>query len=52
MVYVADVDAHFEQARAAGATILSELEENPDLGERRYRVEDIEGHRLMFVQDL
>jgi uncharacterized glyoxalase superfamily protein PhnB len=50
MVYVGDVDAHFERARAAGATILSELEENTDLGERRYRAEDVEGHRWMFVQ--
>jgi uncharacterized glyoxalase superfamily protein PhnB len=39
-----------EQARAAGATILSELEENQELGERRYRAEDVEGHRWMFVQ--
>jgi PhnB protein len=50
MVFVADVDGHFERARAAGATVLSEPEDNPAIGERRYRVEDLEGHRWMFVQ--
>jgi uncharacterized glyoxalase superfamily protein PhnB len=48
-VFVDDVDAHFERARAAGATILSELEDTP-FGDRHYRVEDIEGHRWMFGQ--
>jgi hypothetical protein len=48
-VFVDDVDAHFERARAAGATILSELEDTP-FGDRHYRVEDIEGHRCMFGQ--
>jgi PhnB protein len=47
---VNDVGGHFERAQAAGATILSELEEHAELGERRYRVEDVEGHRWMFVQ--
>ena len=50
MVYVDDVGAHFERARTAGATILSELEVNAELGERRYRAADLEGHRWMFVQ--
>jgi uncharacterized glyoxalase superfamily protein PhnB len=50
MVYVDDVAAHFEGARTAGATILSELEVDADLGERRYRAADLEGHRWMFVQ--
>ena len=44
LVYVDDVDAHFERARDAGATILSPLEG------KRYRAEDVEGHRWMFVQ--
>ena len=48
-VYVADVAAHFERARTAGATILSELEETP-FGDRHYRVEDPEGHRWMFAE--
>jgi uncharacterized glyoxalase superfamily protein PhnB len=49
--YVADVDAHFERARAAGATILSEVEDTP-FGDRHYRVEDVEGHRWMFAQHI
>jgi uncharacterized glyoxalase superfamily protein PhnB len=49
MVYVEDVEAHFERARLARATILSELEDDP-FGERRYRAEDVEGHRWMFAQ--
>jgi uncharacterized glyoxalase superfamily protein PhnB len=48
LVYVDDVAAHFERAKAAGATILSPLEQGPD--GKRYRAEDIEGHRWMFVQ--
>jgi PhnB protein len=48
LVYVEDVTAHFEQARKAGATILSELEESSD--GKRYRAEDLEGHRWMFMQ--
>jgi uncharacterized glyoxalase superfamily protein PhnB len=49
-VQVDDVEAHYERARAAGATILTELEDNSGIGQRQYRVEDIEGHRWMFVQ--
>jgi PhnB protein len=48
-VYVDDVDAHCERARAAGATVLSEPENVP-YGDRRYRAEDLEGHRWMFAQ--
>ncbi len=48
VVMVDDVTEHFKQAKAAGATILSELETGePGL---RYRAEDLEGHRWMFVQ--
>jgi PhnB protein len=50
MLHVDDVDGHFEQARSAGATILSELEDNPYAGQRQYRAEDLEGHRWMFAQ--
>jgi uncharacterized glyoxalase superfamily protein PhnB len=50
MVQVDDVDAHFERARAAGATILTELEDNPAAGQRQYRAADLEGHRWMFAQ--
>jgi len=52
LVEVVDVDAHFEQAKAGGATILSEPEDVPDVGVRHYRAEDPEGHRWMFSQDL
>ena len=48
LVYVEDVDAHFERAREAGAIILSEVESG-DPG-KRYRAEDLEGHRWMFME--
>jgi PhnB protein len=48
LVEVDDVGSHFARARAAGARLLSELEEHP-YG-RLYRVEDLEGHRWMFIQ--
>jgi PhnB protein len=48
LVYVDDVEAHFERARQAGAVVLSELEDGPPA--RRYRAEDLEGHRWMFMQ--
>lgn len=56
MVYVDDVEAHFEQARAAGATIIKEPTAT-DYGEeywedRGYEVEDLEGHRWWFYQRL
>jgi uncharacterized glyoxalase superfamily protein PhnB len=48
-VAVDDIDAHYARARAGGATILSELEDNPGVGQRQYRAEDLEGHRWMFA---
>jgi PhnB protein len=48
LVYVDDIDQHYQRAKAAGATILSEPEDGPP--GRRYRVEDLEGHRWMFMQ--
>jgi PhnB protein len=47
-VSVDDVDAHCERARAAGATILREPEDQP-VG-RLYSAADLEGHRWMFMQ--
>jgi uncharacterized glyoxalase superfamily protein PhnB len=47
MVEVDDVDAHFHRAKSGGALILSEPEDTP-YG-RHYRVEDLEGHRWMFL---
>jgi len=48
LVYVDDLDAHFERAKAAGATILSTIEDGQP--GRRYRVEDLEGHRWFFFE--
>jgi uncharacterized glyoxalase superfamily protein PhnB len=48
LVYVSDVDKHFAQAKKSGANILSEPEDGPPA--KRYRVEDIEGHRWMFME--
>lgn len=47
LVYIADIDAHYARARREGATILSELEDG--FPGRRYRAEDLEGHRWMFI---
>jgi uncharacterized glyoxalase superfamily protein PhnB len=47
-VEVDDVDAHYTRTAAAGATLLSGIEDNP-FG-RLYRAEDLEGHRWMFIQ--
>ena len=48
LVYVRDIDAHFTQAKQSGATILSGVE--GDQYGKRYRAEDLEGHRWMFIQ--
>lgn len=47
--YVSDVDAHCEQARAAGAEISAELEDK-FWGDRVYEAQDPEGHRWMICQ--
>ena len=46
-VYVDDPDAHFEQARSAGAQITSPPEDT-DFGAREYHVRDVEGHPWTF----
>jgi PhnB protein len=48
LVYVDDIDAHYARAVEAGAVILSEPEDG--FPGRRYRAEDPEGHRWMFMQ--
>jgi PhnB protein len=48
LVYVHDLDAHYAHGKAAGATILSEIEDGPP--GRRYRAEDLEGHRWFFEE--
>jgi PhnB protein len=48
-VYVDDVDAHFERARAAGAQIEAEPADQA-YGDRRYSARDPEGHDWFFAQ--
>ncbi len=48
LVKVDDIVAHFERARGAGASILTEIEGGPP--GRRYRAEDPEGHRWFFLE--
>jgi uncharacterized glyoxalase superfamily protein PhnB len=48
LVHVDDLDAHYARAKAAGATFLSEIE--ADSVGRRYRAEDLEGHRWFFFE--
>lgn len=49
LVYVDDIASHFERAKQAGASLLSQIEPGPD-DSLLYRVEDLEGHRWMFMQ--
>ena len=46
--YIADVDAHYERARAAGAEILMEPTDQPN-GDRRYDTRDPEGQMWSFA---
>jgi uncharacterized glyoxalase superfamily protein PhnB len=48
LVYVPDVQEHRKRAKAAGAVLLSDIDEEP-YG-RLYRAEDLEGHRWMFME--
>ena len=47
LCYVDDVDAHYARAKAAGAKITAELEDQ-FYGDRTYRATDIEGHEWNF----
>lgn len=47
-VYVDDVDAHYERAKAAGAKITEEPADQ-FYGDRRYATEDPEGHVWNFA---
>ncbi len=51
MVYVDDVDAHYERAAAAGAEI-SEAPADQFYGDRSYRSTDPEGHQWVFSQHI
>ena len=48
LVYVDHLERHLACAKSAGATILSEIEDGPP--GRRYRAEDLEGHRWFFFE--
>lgn len=48
LLHVDELDRHFARAKAAGAMILSDIEEGPP--GRRYRAEDFEGHRWFFFE--
>jgi len=50
-VAVHDIDAHYERAKAAGATIALEIED-AFYGYRRYEALDPEGHRWHFTEPL
>jgi uncharacterized glyoxalase superfamily protein PhnB len=50
-IYVEDVDAHCENARAVGAVIVADPENKP-WGDRVYECVDPEGHRWRFHQRL
>jgi len=48
LVYVDDIDSHYARAVREGARVLSGVEEGRP--GRRYRAEDPEGHRWMFME--
>ena len=50
-IYVEDVEAHFEQARSAGAEIMSPPQDT-DFGSREYHARDLEGHVWVFSTSL
>ncbi|MYD53560.1 MAG: glyoxalase/bleomycin resistance/extradiol dioxygenase family protein [Chloroflexi bacterium] len=51
MVYVDNVDAHYEHAKAAGAEIVEEIADQ-FYGDRSYRTVDPEGHQWIFTQHI
>ena len=46
-LYVADIDAHFARAKAAGAEVVVALKDT-DYGSRDYSARDPEGHLWHF----
>jgi uncharacterized glyoxalase superfamily protein PhnB len=47
-IMVDDVDAHYERAKSAGASIVEELNDLP-FGHRRYTCDDLQGHEWSFA---
>jgi PhnB protein len=50
-IIIPDVETHFERAAAAGAKVISPPEDKP-YGQRQYTVEDPEGHRWSFSEQV
>ena len=48
-IFVDDVEAHYQKAKAAGANIVEELNQTP-YGEFQYGVEDLDGHHWLFAR--
>jgi uncharacterized glyoxalase superfamily protein PhnB len=48
-VRITDAKGHCEHARRAGATILTEVQEE-NYGERQYNAQDFHGHRWNFTE--
>jgi uncharacterized glyoxalase superfamily protein PhnB len=46
-VFVGDVNAHYNVAKAAGVTIVEDLHETI-YGERQYGIRDLDGHHWLF----
>jgi uncharacterized glyoxalase superfamily protein PhnB len=46
-VFIEDIDAHFQQAKSAGAAIVEDLHET-EYGELQYGAEDLDGHHWLF----
>ncbi len=51
LVYVDDVDSHYERVRAEGATTLGPPADKP-WGLRQYRARDLEGHTWEVTQHI
>jgi uncharacterized glyoxalase superfamily protein PhnB len=50
-IIIPEVEAHFERAVRAGATVIAPPEDKP-YGQRQYTVEDPEGHRWSFSEQV
>lgn len=51
VVFVDDVERHYQHAKEAGATVLAPPQDKP-WGLRQYTVADLQGHRWEFSQHL
>jgi uncharacterized glyoxalase superfamily protein PhnB len=46
-LFIEDIEAHFQQAKSAGAAIVEDLHET-EYGELQYGAEDLDGHHWLF----